>query len=53
MKNTTTSTQPQLPYSEDDPCDEWKDIDKLHGQDRDSPVSPVQRDNVRPKQPDI
>lgn len=44
-----TSTQPPLKSTEDDPCDEWKDLDKLREQDRDSTVRPVQRPDVRPK----
>ena len=49
----TTSSQVPSNYSKDDPCDEWKEFDKLPKTNRDSPVNPVQRPVIRPKQSDV
>jgi hypothetical protein len=47
-----TSTKHPSNYNEDDPCDEWKELDKLHEQDTESTVRPVKRNTSRSKRPD-
>lgn len=48
----TTSTKPPSVYNEDDPCDEWKELDKLPKEDRDSPVRTSKRSTSRSNKSD-